>query len=372
MKSNKKIIIGVVIGIAFLAAIILIFILTQKESYRIVKIYEFDGTATVTRKDTGEIDMYPNMVLQSGDEVYLQKGILTLKLDEDKYVYVEEQTRFRLEAAGNATSGKTSIHPLEGAITNDIQSPLASDASYEVHTQNSSMSVRGTVFRVEIYYDEEGTLYTRVSVFDGKVETQLVYKDGTKGEPRYIESGKETVIFEDEVNTDYLEGITDIKYESLAKEALKTLKGLVEKEGLTLNISEDELDMLISGKGFEEDLDDDQSEEPEEKEEEEPEEKEEEEPENSNLDEDSEEDSDDEGGENEQQSGESSEQTNKVTLPKASEATYTVTFICDGVEFATQTVPSGGLASEPKLMPAATGTWDFSIPIKADTKIYWK
>ncbi len=369
-QSKKIIIIGVIIAVVAIIAGIVIFLMSREESYRVVKIYELDGTATVTREDTGEIEIYPNMVLASGDEVWLKEGLMTLKLDEDKYVYVEENTRFSLQAKGNAADSETSINLIEGAIVNEIRSPLSEDASYEVHTQNSSMSVRGTTFRVAIYYDEEGTLFTKVSVFDGKVQTQLVYKDGTKADPRMIEVGKETVIFEDDTNTNYLEGITDIKYEELSVRALETLVGLV-KEGLSLPVSVDDLNSMItsakekSKSGAESETD---------KKQDEPEQKESED-DSQNPDEDEKAASETEPSTDD--SAASPEGENKSETPPAASGTtvtYTVTFMYNGQTFATQSVSAGGCASQPVLSPEAAGNWDFdfSTAITQNISINWK
>ena len=381
-KKKKNILIFSVIALLILIFIVvLILILNKEESYRVVKIYELDGTATVKREDTGEIDIYPNMVLASGDEVYLKEGLMSLKLDEDKYVYVEEDTRFSLVAQGNAANSKTSIELMQGAIINEIRSPLPEDASYEVHTQNSSMSVRGTTFRVAVYYDENGTLFTKVSVFDGKVETQLVYKDGTKADPRMIEYGKETIIFEDETNTDYLDGITDIKYEELSVQALETLLKLV-KEGLVLSVSEEEISAVIALLTEEDPV----------ASEEEPEKDTSEEDGDSKEPTDSTDDEEngdsDEGKKKEETPSEqtqpSSPTDNGQVTPPGTDDTddtdeeekgpYTVTFKYNGTVFATQTVENGKCASEPSLLPAKSGTWDFdfSTVITADTTINWK
>ncbi len=364
-KSNQKkiILISVCVAVAVIIALV-IWLLNKEESYRVVKIYELDGIATVTREETGEIDIYPNMVLASGDEVYLQEGLMTLKLDEDKYVYVEENTRFTLLATGNAATSKTSIELIEGAIVNEIRSPLPQDASYEVHTQNSSMSVRGTTFRVAIYYDEDGTLYTKVSVFDGKVETQLVYKDGTKADPRMVEFGKETIIYEDNMNTDYLEGITDIKYEELSVSAIETLLELV-KDGLVLSASEADLgEILAALTGENGDA-------------EEPKQAEDDEEEADQQEEESEE-GEAEDGENPQDeaSDDATEEEEEETpsSPAGNTVTYKVTFVYNGTTFATQTVASGGCATQPTLMPAPSGSWDFdfSTAITEDTTVNWK
>ena len=372
-KKKKTLIFSAIVVLIIILIVVIILILNKEEAYRIVKIYELDGTATVTREDTGEIEIYPNMVLASGDEVYLKEGLMTLKLDEDKYVYVEEDTRFSLVAQGSASNSKTSIELIQGAIINEIRSPLAEEASYEVHTQNSSMSVRGTTFRVAVYYDEDGTLFTKVSVFDGKVETQLVYKDGTKADPRMIEYGKETIIFEDDTNTDYLDGITDIKYEELSVQALETLLKLV-KEGLVLSISEEEIQTIITRLAEEETVV---------SEEEETEKDTQDDPQQEPAD-----SNEDDGGDKKKEET-SSEQTQpskndeQVTPPGAGgtdetaeeeKGPHTVAFKYNGTVFATQTVKNGKCAWKPSLMPAKSGSWDFdfSTVITADTTINWK
>lgn len=46
---------------------------------------------------------------------------------------------------------KTVIELQSGAITNDIRNKLSEGSSCEVNTPNSTMSVRGTMFRVVVY-----------------------------------------------------------------------------------------------------------------------------------------------------------------------------------------------------------------------------
>lgn len=365
-KTKKR---NIIIGISVIAIIVVVLLIlllaNREESYRVVKIYELDGTATVTREETGEIDIYPNMVLASGDEVYLDEGVLTLKLDEDKYVYVEEKTRFSIVATGNAENSKTRINLMEGAIVNEITAPLGADSSYEVHTQNSSMSVRGTTFRVAITYDENDVMYTKVSVFKGAVETQLVFKDGTVADPRLVEDGKETIIFEDDLNTDYLEEVSDIRYEELTKTAIEALIGIV-KEGSQLSVTETELMELLDRMNRKNDKKDKEEEDMEETE---PQVTEEETP--AEETEEEEEETPEADSEDVTDNSDTTEtNTNDSTAPSA---TYTVTFMYGGSKFATQTVSAGAQASKPLLVPEASGSWDFdfSTAITKDTTIEW-
>jgi len=221
--KNKKIVF-IIIGILLVVciAIVAIVMLTKKDdSYRIIKVYEFEGDGVVNRTDLGDIEPYNNMVLESGDNIKLNTGLMTLKLDDDKYVYVEENTEFELEATGTTQDSKTTINLKSGAITNEIQNKLSGESSYEINTPNSTMAVRGTTYYVQVYEDDKGVNYTRVSVFEGKVTTKLMYADGTVEENEVaVDGGKEVIIYEDDTTTDYVGEIKDIDYSTLPDDVL--------------------------------------------------------------------------------------------------------------------------------------------------------
>lgn len=240
MNGKKKLIIGLSVAvIAVIAVVMVIFFLKGEDSYRIIKIYEVDGTALVTRDGIGDIEPYNNMVLESGDKIVLDKGKMTLRLDEDKYVYVEEETEFTLVAEGTAEDSKTTIELEKGAITNEIQNKLSDESSYEVNTPNSTMAVRGTIFRVEMYEDENHVQYTKVSAFDGKVDSRLVYEDGTVAEKEVpIDKGKEVIIFEDEKTTDYLGETRDIDYSELPEDVIDLLISLTDDDATLEKLNE--------------------------------------------------------------------------------------------------------------------------------------
>ena len=220
MKNKKKVMVIAII-IAVVVAIVGVVILLSaksKNQYRIIKVYEVSGDAVVTREDIGEINAYENMVLESGDLLNLNSGTMTLQLDEDKYIYMEEGTEIQLVAEGNAENSKTTIQLNKGEITNEIQNKLSTDSAYEVNTPNATMSVRGTIFYVKVYEGEDGKLYTKVCVLDGKVETNLIYADGNLADGSKllkVGKGNQIIIFEDSTTTDYLGDMTDIDYDDL-------------------------------------------------------------------------------------------------------------------------------------------------------------
>ena len=244
---GKKKAVIIVSGIALVAVIALVLFLTvfKKDAYRILKVFEFAGKGSVTRQDIGDIEPYSNMVLETGDTVALDEGEMVLLADEDKYRHLEEGTELVLNAAGSSESSKTTIELKSGAITNDIQNKLSEGSYYEVNTPNSTMSVRGTIFRVEVY-EENGIKYTRVSVFEGKVASRLVYKNGDVADNEVsIEKGKEVLIYEDDKTVDYVSPPKDIDYSDLPDSVKEILKNALE-DGRDLDVTKEELEKYLS------------------------------------------------------------------------------------------------------------------------------
>lgn len=244
---GKKKVVIIVSGIALVAVLALVLFLTvfKKDAYRILKVFEFAGKGSVTRKDIGDIEPYSNMVLETGDTVALSEGEMVLLADEDKYIHLEEGTELVLNAAGSSESSKTTIELKSGAITNDIQNKLSEGSYYEVNTPNSTMSVRGTIFRVEVY-EENGIKYTRVSVFEGKVASRLVYKNGDVADNEVsIEKGKEVLIYEDDKTVDYVSPPKDIDYSDLPDSVKEILKNALE-DGRDLDVTKEELEKYLS------------------------------------------------------------------------------------------------------------------------------
>lgn len=231
MSNKKNVIIISSVAVSIIAAIVvivLVFFVFKEDSYRIIKIFEVDGSGNVSREEIGDLEPYDNMLLESGDVISLYEGNMTLKLDEDKYVYVEPETEFELIAKGDDVNSKTTINLHEGSIANEIQNKLSDDSYYEINTPNSTMAVRGTIYYVATYVDENGVRYTKVSVFDGAVDTDLV-KNGIKtGDNKLIQRGKEIIIYDDGIETDYLSEPTDIDFSGFSDEMLNYLIGMID------------------------------------------------------------------------------------------------------------------------------------------------
>ena len=250
MDTKKKIILFSVIGVIVIGIIILIVVLcnSKEKAYRIIKVFSVEGEVVVSR-DGGDINAYESMVLESGDRIVTKNGKMTLRLDEDKYVYVESNTELELFAEGTAENSKTKINLIEGSIVNDIQNKLSADSSYEINTPNSTMAVRGTIYYVHTYIGEDGVRYTKVTVFDGTVATDLVFRDGsTSGVYTVVQKGNEVVIYEDSDTTDYVDGgPKPIDYDDLPDGVKQIVQALIDAgedlvyEGtISINIPDEE------------------------------------------------------------------------------------------------------------------------------------
>ena len=424
LMSNKKGIIGIcAVAVVIVAAVVALLSSNKEESYRSILVYEIEGSAVIERTDVGAMNAAENLYLESGDRVSVaQDSSMRLKLDDDKYVMAEADTIFSVEAEGAAENSKTKICLEQGAVTNEIQHPLSDGSSYETSTPNSVMAVRGTIYRVELYTDDNGDQNTKMSCFQGKVETIPILPDGTYGEAVMVPAGSEMTVHGDGTADE----VRDIVYEELPEQALQNLRSMLESgqtmEGITL----EELDKLIDQvsdtseaseigeseqavlSDAEENSEQDDAGTDTDVEENVPAQtgKDEKAPaspkpqdntqpkvsepadgsssDNKNTGVDNSQDgnnSSDAANDNDQNNdgsnddGSDEEEPDKESPKKPSKtATYTVTFEYQGTTFATQKVKSGEKASAPLLVPAESGAWDFDFgtEIKANTTVKWK
>lgn len=414
--SYKKIIICIGAAAVVIAVAVAVLLSRKEETFRSIMVYDVEGSAVIERESVGSLNAAENLYLESGDRVSVaQDSSMRMKLDDDKYVMAEADTIFSVEAEGTDENSRTRICLEQGAITNEIQHPLSDGSQYETSTPNSVMAVRGTIYRVELYKDENGEQNTKLCCFQGKVGTKPILPDGTYGEEVLVAAGSELIVYSDGT----MEGPEDIAYEQLPEQAVQNLLDMSENGQALTGIAAEDLKQLAEaaqsdtvikteadaetqtaqknpGKTTPKPQNDtaaqnttatQASNQPAQN----PQTPAIEQPKaappiNGSSVEDSagEESSQDEntGGDS---SGDDQEKKDKSDKDKPHKpdkdkpdkpqqpVVYTVKFMYNDTVFATQTVVSGGTAEEPILMPAASGSWnfDFSTPIQADTVITW-
>lgn len=371
-----------IMGLLIVSALIISFGMKKEESYRDIKVMSIKGTATVERASVGSLDAYEDMKLESGDRLSVDSSSsLILSMDDNKYAMLEPGSSLTLEADGTRENSRTIIHLEAGAVMNYLSEKLSEKSSYEVTVPNSTMAVRGTVFRVAIVYDEDGDSYTTVQVFDGIVGSRLIFPDGRIDEEEVqITPGREVQIHGDTEISEYVgDKGHDIDYTTLNREALEFLLFCID-DGSDLCLTREEVEELLRRL-------DQPEEEPEEQEEAEEPEKEvkkpvvietpepvvpavEETPSSSGGS--SETSKDSPGNDDNQKSHHSSKK--KPSSSDEETKTYTVTFqTASGDVFCTQTVEDGKTASKPKLQPSASGSWnyDFTKAVTENIIIKW-
>ena len=370
-----------IMGLLIVSALIISFGMKKEESYRDIKVMSIKGTATVERASVGSLDAYEEMKLESGDRLSVDSSSsLILSMDDNKYAMLEPGSSLTLEADGTRENSRTVIHLEAGAVMNYLSEKLSEKSSYEVTVPNSTMAVRGTVFRVAIVYDEDGDSYTTVQVFDGIVGSRLIFPDGRIDEEEVqITPGREVLIHGDTSISEYVgDKGHDIDYTTLNREALEFLLFCID-DGSDLCLTREEIEELLRRL--------DQTEEPEEsaevkkpaKTEKEPAVIETPEPVVPAVEEtpsssggSSETSKDSPGNDDNQKSHHSSKK--KPSSSDEETKTYTVTFqTASGDVFCTQTVEDGKTASKPKLQPSASGSWnyDFTKAVTENIIIKW-
>ena len=370
-----------IMGHLIVSALIISFGMKKEESYRDIKVMSIKGTATVERASVGSLDAYEDMKLESGARLSVDSSSsLILSMDDNKYAMLEPGSSLTLEADGTRENSRTIIHLESGAVMNYLSEKLSEKSSYEVTVPNSTMAVRGTVFRVAIVYDEDGDSYTTVQVFDGIVGCRLVFPDGTISEEEVqLAPGKEVLIHGDTEISEYVgDKGHDIDYTTLNRETLEFLLFCID-DGSDLCLTREEVEELLRRL--------DQTEEPEEsaevkkpaKTEKEPAVIETPEPVVPAVEEtpsssggSSETSKDSPGNDDNQKSHHSSKK--KPSSSDEETKTYTVTFqTASGDVFCTQTVEDGKTASKPKLQPSASGSWnyDFTKAVTENIIIKW-
>ncbi|MBR5361544.1 MAG: FecR domain-containing protein, partial [Lachnospiraceae bacterium] len=146
-------------GIVLIAVIAVLAVTLNKKDYRSISVEETEGEVTVVgNKSNG--NAYVGQHLYSGDDVTVGgSSELTMCMDTDKYMYADENTHFTLQASAGSEDSNIKIYLDEGSTLHKLGSKLGENDTYEVDTPNSTMSVRGTTFRVTVY-KEAGDEYT--------------------------------------------------------------------------------------------------------------------------------------------------------------------------------------------------------------------
>ncbi len=205
MNKKSSIIAGSVIAVVAVVALIIYFT-GRKEAYRSIKIFEIDGSCKVERNGDS-LDAFKDMELSSGDTLTVEEGsFVRLILDDDKYVYLEANTKINLTATGTTNDSKTIVYIEYGSMLTEVKKKLSATSSYDIVTPNTIMSIRGTKTLTQVLENAvTGHIRTNNAVLEGQVKLRSVKvkADGTAvlvekylgpGEGSAFSSNKENLV----------------------------------------------------------------------------------------------------------------------------------------------------------------------------------
>ena len=237
LKTTKGKVTAICSGVALVAVVaaVAVMLILNNNKYRSISVADVKGIVNVIgQKNNGQA--YKVQRLFDGDDVsVMEDSELTLCLNNDKYVYADENTHFKLEAASSKQGNKLKIVLDKGSELNVLTAKLGDGDTYQVDTPNSTMSVRGTRFRMTVYIGDDGYTYTLLEVESGIVLAQLktltgdyngVEKEFFAGQSALIRGGddfSEFVLSEDNAEVWLLD------YKSLPSEAVPRLVELLKK-----------------------------------------------------------------------------------------------------------------------------------------------
>lgn len=181
-ENLKLILIGVISILMIIAGAIVLSLYFGGDVARRLVITDISGSAVISR-DGKRINAGKQTVLQSGDIITTSdESYLRISVDRDKFVWVEPNSSVYIYFTEVDSRGEISVNLTKGAVICRLNNKLRKNAAFDLKTPNSSVSVRGTVFRAEFDYVKEymgykDVMITQVQNFDGTVALQLYDSD---------------------------------------------------------------------------------------------------------------------------------------------------------------------------------------------------
>ena len=235
--KKGKIICGGVVAILVIVILVITIIVMPDKGYRSILVETVQGSVVVVN-DKSEDQAYKGQRLYGGDEVTVsEKSSLTMCMNHDKYLYADENTHFWLENHSVKNASRIYVYLDRGSELSELTKKLNVNESYEVDTPNSTMSVRGTKFRVTVSAGSDAVVYTLLEVEEGVVLVRLKTVSGTyTGVEKEFLAGQGALIRADAGNAEFLTGedggeVLHLDYSALPQDHVSRLKELVKRLG---------------------------------------------------------------------------------------------------------------------------------------------
>ncbi len=237
---KKKLIMFSSIGAVLVAAIIIVLCLClpKGKAYRSIKVFSVTGTVNVIRKDN-TLSATKDMKLKNEDRVEVKEASNTvLKLDNDKFIMVKENTNIDLVATGKKNNTKTKVLIEKGGVVVEVKEKLKDSETFEVATSNTVMAIRGTLLEMS---KDEITGNTFVLMAAGV--SRITFNPGNRPISFPLETGEKVTVKTDGTTpSDMLELSNSDKVEVITKVERDEL----DEDDVTVGVVEaDEIDDII-------------------------------------------------------------------------------------------------------------------------------
>lgn len=176
-ENLKPLVIGLLLIIITVTVLLIISISYGGQSVRYLKIAEISGSASICR-DGAVMHANKNMMIKSGDVISTDENAkIRLETDGNKFITVEPSSSLYVQYTPTTDRGEICVNLTKGSIINNISS-LSKNAVYTVKTPNTSVDVKGTVFRVSFdlksnFMGHSDVMVTDVNDFEGTVGISL-------------------------------------------------------------------------------------------------------------------------------------------------------------------------------------------------------
>ncbi len=157
----------------------------KKADNRKLSLIELDGVISIERGEK-TLDGKLNMSLKSGDVIVTgENSNARIRIDDDKFLFLDASSRVLLSAGGTADSSETNVFVEKGAVMTEVKRKLNESSSFNVVTPNTSMAIHGTKTLTEVYEDILGALKTSATVIEGQVLFSSIQKS-KQGTPSIV------------------------------------------------------------------------------------------------------------------------------------------------------------------------------------------
>ena len=230
--SKKTKIIMAVAAVAVIAGAVTLVVLGRSGyTATTMRLLRVEGTVNIEDSKGGTKPVIDKIRFQSGDALNTgNDGLASVGLDDTKIVTLQTDSRVEFQKQNK----KLELKLTKGALFFEVMEHLKDDETYEIHTSNMTVGIRGTSGYV--YYDESDKRESLV-VTDGVVEVSATNPVTGETKTARVEGGKQIKVY---LYSDRTEDTVEFELSDVSEESLPEfpLQRLAENEELLDRVCE--------------------------------------------------------------------------------------------------------------------------------------